>query len=165
MRKLIWPVLFLLCLSLQMSLPQFKWFKFDLPLLLVYCLAMLYGAKCGVIMGFFTGLIQDFLTGGIFGFHILTRMSLGYYVGFTKEKVFKESLFYNITAIMAVTCILRVSYFFVQIILAQGVSILLLEIALQEIVAYCLGNIFWLIPLFLLTEKAQKWIKLDDGLH
>ena len=40
MRKLIWPVLFLLCLSLQMSLPQNQWFKFDLPLLLIYCLAM-----------------------------------------------------------------------------------------------------------------------------
>ena len=36
MRKLIWPVLFLLCLSLQMSLPQNQWFKFDLPLLLIY---------------------------------------------------------------------------------------------------------------------------------
>ena len=41
MRKLIWPVLFLLCLSLQMSLPQNQWFKFDLPLLLISCLAML----------------------------------------------------------------------------------------------------------------------------
>ena len=55
MRKLIWPVLFLLCLSLQMSLPQNQWFKFDLPLLLIYCLAMLKGAFAGGIAGFFVG--------------------------------------------------------------------------------------------------------------
>ena len=65
MRKLIWPVLFLLCLSLQMSLPQNQWFKFDLPLLLIYCLAMLKGAFAGGIAGFFVGLLQDLLTGGI----------------------------------------------------------------------------------------------------
>ena len=53
MRKLIWPVLFLLCLSLQMSLPQNQWFKFDLPLLLIYCLAMLKGAFAGGIAGVF----------------------------------------------------------------------------------------------------------------
>lgn len=74
MRKLIWPVLFLLCLSLQMSLPQNQWFKFDLPLLLIYCLAMLKGAFAGGIAGFFVGLLQDLLTGGIFGFHILTGL-------------------------------------------------------------------------------------------
>ena len=51
MRKLIWPVLFLLCLSLQMSLSQNQWFKFDLPLLLIYCLAMLKGAFAGGIAG------------------------------------------------------------------------------------------------------------------
>ena len=92
MRKLIWPVLFLLCLSLQMSLPQNQWFKFDLPLLLIYCLAMLKGAFAGGIAGFFVGLLQDLLTGGIFGFHILTRTAIGYYVGYTKEKVFKDSI-------------------------------------------------------------------------
>ena len=95
MRRLIWPVLFLLCLSLQMSLPQNQWFKFDLPLLLIYCLAMLKGAFAGGIAGFFVGLLQDLLTGGIFGFHILTRTAIGYYVGYTKEKVFKEYLISN----------------------------------------------------------------------
>lgn len=95
MEKLIWPVLFLLCLSLQMSLSQNQWFKFDLPLLLIYCLAMLKGAFAGGIAGFFVGLLQDLLTGGIFGFHILTRTAIGYYVGYTKEKVFKDSMFYQ----------------------------------------------------------------------
>ena len=155
MRKLIWPVLFLLCLSLQMSLPQNQWFKFDLPLLLIYCLAMLKGAFAGGIAGFFVGLLQDLLTGGIFGFHILTRTAIGYYVGYTKEKV----------AIVTITVALRGCYFILQVIMAKGFSVLLLELALQDTFAYCLGNIIFVIPLYLLTERLQKWIELDDGLH
>ena len=149
MRKLIWPVLFLLCLSLQMSLPQNQWFKFDLPLLLIYCLAMLKGA----------------FAGGIAGFHILTRTAIGYYVGYTKEKVFKDSMFYNIVAIVTITVALRGCYFILQVIMAKGFSVLLLELALQDTFAYCLGNIIFVIPLYLLTERLQKWIELDDGLH
>ena len=139
MRKLIWPVLFLLCLSLQMSLPQNQWF--------------------------FVGLLQDLLTGGIFGFHILTRTAIGYYVGYTKEKVFKDSMFYNIVAIVTITVALRGCYFILQVIMAKGFSVLLLELALQDTFAYCLGNIIFVIPLYLLTERLQKWIELDDGLH
>ena len=159
MRKLIWPVLFLLCLSLQMSLPQNQWFKFDLPLLLIYCLAMLKGAFAGGIAGFFVGLLQDLLTGGIFGFHILTRTAIGYYVGYTKEKVFKDSMFYNIVAIVTITVALRGCYFILQVIMAKGFSVLLLELALQDTFAYCLGNIIFVIPLYLLTERLQKWIE------
>ena len=165
MRKLIWPVLFLLCLSLQMSLPQAGWLRFDLPLLFVYCYAMLNGMAAGAAVGFITGVLQDILTGGIFGFHILTRTLIGYYVGLTKEKVFKDSMFYNIVAVGAITLLLRCCYFLVQLVLAKGFSFLLLEQALQEVVAYCLGNIIFVIPLYLLAEKVQKWIEIDDGLH
>ena len=105
------------------------------------------------------------MTGGIFGFHILTRTLIGYYVGLTKEKVFKDSMFYNIVAVGAITLLLRCCYFLVQLVLAKGFSFLLLEQALQEVVAYCLGNIIFVIPLYLLAEKVQKWIELDDGLH
>ena len=113
----------------------------------------------------FVGLLQDLLTGGIFGFHILTRTAIGYYVGYTKEKVFKDSMFYNIVAIVTITIALRGCYFILQVIMAKGFSVLLLELALQDTFAYCLGNIIFVIPLYLLTERLQKWIELDDGLH
>lgn len=165
MRKLIWPVLFLFCLSLQMSLPQNVWLKFDLPLLFVYCYAMIRGSVHGSIAGFTAGLVQDCLTGGVFGFHILTRTAIGYYVGYTKEKVFKDSIFYNIVAVGTITFFLRCCYFIVQMIMAKGYSVLLMETALQEALAYCLGNIIFVIPIYLLMEKLQKWIEIDDGLH
>ena len=49
--------------------------------------------------------------------------------------------------------------------MANGFSVLMLELALQDTFAYCLGNIIFVIPLYLLTERLQKWIELDDGLH
>ena len=108
---------------------------------------------------------MDLLTGGYFWFHILTRTAIGYYVGYTKEKVFKDSMFYNIVAIVTITVALRGCYFILQVIMAKGFSVLLLELALQDTFAYCLGNIIFVIPLYLLTERLQKWIELDDGLH
>lgn len=165
MRKLIWPVLFLLCLSLQMSILQSVWFKFDILLLLVYCYAMIKGALDGATAGFIVGLMQDSLTGGVFGFHILTRTVVGYYVGYIKEKVFKDSKLYNIVAIGIITLILRTCYFVLQLIMAQEFSLLLLENVLREAATYCLGNIVLVIPIYILTERVQKWIDLDDGLH
>ena len=143
MRKLIWPVLFLLCLSLQMSLPQNQWFKFDLPLLLIYCLAMLKGAFAGGIAGFFVGLLQDLLTGGIFGFHILTRTAIGYYVGYTKEKVFKDSMFYNIVAIVTITVALRGCYFILQVIMAKGFSVLTVRVGTAGYVCLLPGKYYF----------------------
>ena len=123
------------------------------------------GAVDGGVAGFVVGLFQDILTGGIFGFHILTRTALGYYVGYTKEKVFKDSILYNVVAIGVMTFFLRACYLIVQIILAKNLSLLLLGIAVQNAIAYCLGNILFMIPFYLLTEKIQQWIESDDGLH
>ena len=95
MRKLIWAVLFLLCLSLQMSLPQNQWFKFDLPLLLIYCLAMLKGAFAGGIAGFFVGLLQDLLTGSSFTYYIfnfaVSRVGARFCCVFTRRQRGKKS--------------------------------------------------------------------------
>lgn len=112
---------------------------------------------CRWVAGFFVGLLQDLLTGGIFGFHILTRTAIGYYVGYTKEKVFKDSMFYNIVAIVTITVALRGCYFILQVIMAKGFSVLLLELALQDTFAYCLGNIIFVFRCDLLTERLQKW--------
>lgn len=101
MRKLIWPVLFLLCLSLQMSLPQNQWFKFDLPLLLIYCLAMLKGAFAGGIAGFFVGLLQDLLTGGYFWFSYFDKDCDRVLCWLYKRKMYLKTVcFNNIVAIV-----------------------------------------------------------------
>ena len=89
MRRLIWPVLFLFLMLLQgsMSVYYTGWLSCDLLLLAVYAYAMLRGEKAGAVAGGIIGLPQDAMTVGVFGFHIFSRICVGYIVGLTKEKV------------------------------------------------------------------------------
>ena len=85
---------------------------------------------------------------------------------YQKKRYLKTVCFYNIVAIVTITVALRGCYFILQVIMAKGFSVLLLELALQDTFAYCLGKyVIFVIPLYLLTERLQKWIELDDGLH
>ncbi|MBQ5624992.1 MAG: rod shape-determining protein MreD, partial [Phascolarctobacterium sp.] len=93
MRRLIWPVLFLFLLMLQGAVTVFYtgWIDFDLPLLALYGYCMLRQEGSGLFAGLGIGLLQDALTPGIFGFHMLTRSCMGYLIGVTREKVFKDN--------------------------------------------------------------------------
>ena len=79
MRRLIWPVLFLFLMLLQgsMSVYYTGWLSCDLLLLAVYAYALLRGEKAGAVVGGITGLLQDAMTVGIFGFHIISRICVG----------------------------------------------------------------------------------------
>ena len=69
MRRLIWPVLFLLLMLLQGAASAFYtgWLSFDLPLLALYAFAMLRGERQGAFVGLGGGLLQDAMTVGVFG--------------------------------------------------------------------------------------------------
>ena len=73
MRRLIWPVLFLLLMMLQGAASAFYtgWLSFDLPLLALYAFAMLRGEQWGALAGLAVGFVQDAMTVGVFGFHML----------------------------------------------------------------------------------------------
>jgi rod shape-determining protein MreD len=105
-----WPVLGFLILILQSTAAgTFSgqiWF--DLPLLFVYNISMLEGANVGALSGFIFGLIQDILTGGIFGFHILTRTLVGFGSGSFKELVYRNNYPYHALIIFIISMVLRI---------------------------------------------------------
>lgn len=111
MRRLIWPVLFLFLLVVQGSSSVFYagWLSFDLPLLAVYCYALLNGEAFGAAAGLGVGFLQDAVTTGIFGFHMLTRTIMGYGVGATKEKIFKDN--YKVKLYLLFVALVRQSAF------------------------------------------------------
>ena len=47
MRKLLFFVVYLIFFGIQVTVPQPAWLKFDLVLLFVYAMAMLYGPQTG----------------------------------------------------------------------------------------------------------------------
>ena len=111
MRRLVWPVLFLFLMLLQgsMSVYYTGWLPviccFWRYMLMRYCAAK----KAGAVVGGITGLLQDAMTVGVFGFHILSRICVGYIVGLTKEKVFKDNYLYHMSAIATInlySCVL-----------------------------------------------------------
>ncbi|MEW5920066.1 MAG: rod shape-determining protein MreD [Bacillota bacterium] len=64
----------------------------DLLLIMVTCLAFLWGERKGVGLGLLTGLLQDLFFGPALGFFALAKMVVAYLVGLTAREVYKDQL-------------------------------------------------------------------------
>lgn len=84
------------------------------------CLCDAARRKAGAVVGGITGLLQDAMTVGVFGFHILSRICVGYIVGLTKEKVFKDNYLYHMSAIATISFILRFVYWWLELLRSGG---------------------------------------------
>lgn len=163
MRKLIWPVLFLLLLLLRGagSALYTGWLSFDLTLVLLYSYALLRGRNCGAAAGAGTGLLQDAMTVGIFGFHMLTRTAVGYVVGMTKAKVVSDKYSYHIAAVGACSLAIRVLLGVVEFARTGGSTDFLAVFAWNS-AGYCVGNMLLTIPVLLAAQKIDEWICEED---
>ncbi|WP_231702781.1 rod shape-determining protein MreD [Desulfocucumis palustris] len=65
--------------------------KPDLVLLIIVFNAFLRGHREGAFAGFCVGLLQDIITGSYIGLNALTYMAVGYLVGMTQSKLYKDS--------------------------------------------------------------------------
>ena len=146
MKKLMFFIVYLVLFGIQLTVEQPAWFKFDLVLLYVYAMAMVYGAQTGAAIGGAAGLVYDFLSGAVFGFHTLTRSAVGFVTGYIKEQVFKEHF----------ACI-RVLFFFVALFLTPLADGSFLYAYLQDTLAYCLGNMVFVIPVYKLCLLIAHW--------
>lgn len=163
MRRLIWPVLFLLLILIQGSLSVFYtgWLAVDLSLLAIYSYAMLRGETYGAFTGCCVGFLQDAMTVGLFGFHILTRGAIGYLVGMIKEKVFKENSTYHIALICICSLLLRACYLLLELI-RTGWHWSIVPGFLWDTLGYCLGNMLFVVPVLFIVRKIYLWIKEED---
>lgn len=65
----------------------------DVLLIVVVMHALLFGLYEGAVFGFFAGLAEDLLGGGIFGVGLLSKLFLGIVFGLLQRRVFKENFF------------------------------------------------------------------------
>ena len=103
----------LLLLTIQQTfLPVwlFSGAKLDLLLVATVCTGLLYGRGKGVAVGFFAGLMQDLLSGFLFGYHILTRMLCGFLCGLTEKQIFKENPLIPVFAAALATILAQLVY-------------------------------------------------------
>ncbi len=163
MRRLIWPVLFVLLMLLQGVITVFwtGWISFDLLLVALYAYSMLRGEVAGAIMGLGVGFFQDALTVNVFGFHMLSRTLIGLVVGLTKEKVFKENITYHLCIIVLISFILRMVFLLVELIRSGG-HWNIISTFLWETLGYIVGNTLLVIPIMILVKQIYYWIRKED---
>lgn len=163
MRRLIWPVLFVLLMLLQGVITVFwtGWISFDLLLVALYAYSMLRGEVAGAIMGLGVGFFQDALTVNVFGFHMLSRTLIGWVVGLTKEKVFKENITYHLCSIALISFILRIVFLLVELIRSGG-HWNIIGTFLWETLGYIVGNTLLVIPIMILVKQIYYWIRKED---
>lgn len=95
MHFILFLLLGLIAITLQSTF--FSYFtimgvKPDLLLIMVVFTAFIKGSKYGGIFGFMLGLIEDLITGRFIGMNALIKGSLGYLIGLTEGKIYKENL-------------------------------------------------------------------------
>ena len=163
MRRLIWPVLFLFLILIQgvSSVFYTGWLAFDLPLLFLYSFALLRGQDKGAVAGAGIGFVQDAMTVGVFGFHMLTRAIVGYVVGMLKEKIVKEQIGFHLLFIGGSCVLLRFCYWWLELIRSGGRWDIFYAFVWQSL-GYCLGNMLFVIPMLWVVNYVYAWIKAED---
>lgn len=162
MRKLIWTALFIFLILLQGSL----WIifpdsiSFDLLIPGIYFFALLNGETAGFIAGLIVGLIQDSLTPGFFGFHMLTRCAMGYWVGMIRQKVFNDEYSSHIPIVGLFS--IGIKIFAGILIMLSGLTIRFWPSFLFDTVVYTLVNMLFTAPLFFVIKRLKSWSETEE---
>ena len=165
MSLLIWPVFLLLLLSLQTS-----WFALfpgnnftpDFLLLFVVFHAMFSGSNKGALCGAAVGLVQDALAPTTFGFHIVTRALVGFFIGETKERVFKDNAQGYLVFVGVAGLFIKLAHFVLLLIVTGSASGWIFDYLLGTI-AYLVINLLVSLPMWLFLQKLATWLEKRDS--
>lgn len=163
MRWWAWPVLaFLLFILQSTNLGTFSGNLYcNLLLLFVYNFAMLRGPREGTTAGLILGLLQDLMSGQIFGFHALTHTLCGYYCGSVKELVFRNNYPYHLLVVFGISVLVRL-FFLVPLFVMNGTLENVGASYLLSSLYYCLGNAGLVMPLALVMIRINRWVEADE---
>ncbi len=64
----------------------------DLLLIIVVCLAFLWGEKKGIVLGLICGFLQDLFFGPAIGFFTLAKMTAAYFSGLSSREIYKDQI-------------------------------------------------------------------------
>lgn len=87
----------------------------DLLLVLVTCLAFLWGEKKGIVLGLLIGLLQDLFFGPALGFFALAKMVVAYLAGLTAREVYKDQIAAPMLVVFMATFVHEFIIFFLRL--------------------------------------------------
>ncbi|WP_352420123.1 rod shape-determining protein MreD [Proteiniborus sp.] len=114
-------------------------------LIIIVCLALLGGKKTGSVLGLILGLLEDMLFYDVIGVHALIYFLIGYIIGLTDKKVFKENLFLPFVFTTISTFAFHIIYYVFMYFLSINVDFISLikNIVIIETILNSLLSIFF----------------------
>lgn len=145
-------VIVILCFVLQSTV--FKALSFggigpNLLIIITSAFGFMYGKKCGLLVGFFSGLLIDLFFGNVMCFYALIYMYIGYANGIFQSIFFKDDIKLPIALIMTsdlgygiisylLLFLLRsrfhLGYYFIHIIIPEMVYTILVTLVLYPLI-------------------------------
>lgn len=136
-----------------LNLLAFNQIKPDLILIVIVFISLAYGNRPAMILGFFAGLLQDFISLSPLGFHSFINVIIAYLVGLLSNNVSLSSWVFQLLIIASATVVKYLLAFFAISLfsISQNNSVLLssmfvIELIYNSVVAplfFLLGN--WII--------------------
>lgn len=131
--------------SAVVPLIAFQGVKPDLVLIIVISSGLLAGKEQGLVIGFFSGLLQDLLSGSIFGLNTLPKLIIGYGFGLAERTVFKEHIVLPIMAV-ALGSIMN-GLFIIGLLLLFGYRIEVVPAFFYNVIPAALYNVLFSLPI------------------
>lgn len=150
----LWICLLVCALILQatvLPLIAINGIKPDLLLIIVVSTGLLAGKERGIGIGFFSGLLQDLVSGSSFGVNILAKMATGYVCGIVERKVFKEYIFLPAIALLFATLFNGITMLLLFLILGYKVDVV--PAVIYNILPSVCFNVLFSIPVHRLVYK------------
>ena len=152
--NIIIGLMVLICFILQSTV--FQTFSFggispNLLIILTAAFGFMRGKKCGLLVGFFSGLLVDLFFGDVLCFYALIYMYIGYGNGLFRRIFFKEDIklpMVLITVSDLIYCMLcylllfllrskfQFSYYFIHIIIPEMVYTIVITIVLYPLILF-----------------------------
>lgn len=114
MRKFLWFCLVGAALVLEgtgLNFLRVANVKPDLLLILTVCHAFLRGPREGVVLGMLSGLAQDLYTGYYIGLNAVSKGAVGWAVGMTEGKLYRESPYLAVVVVALATILHELLFF------------------------------------------------------
>ena len=114
MQQVKWSLIFVVVMVIQSSFVQLIAIHDIRPDLLIVVLVLYsyrFGQMRSTIAGFFVGLLQDILTGGLLGLSSFTKSIVGFLSGFTAKKEKQSSVNSYLVTLTVVTVVHNILFF------------------------------------------------------
>lgn len=163
MRILILSLILIIEIILESTILPFIEIKSVAPnlmLITIISMGLIYGKREGIFLGLIGGLLYDILFGRILGVYGLIYMLIGYFMGISSEKVYRENRLIPLLFTIMGTLVYHGSFYLFQYLLGYEFSII------QYLKEYTgislLLNVILVMFVYPIFLKLRNWNLLRD---